>query len=68
MDIFQIGELTNQLSDELKFKINKRDLKGIVDTRNIIGHGYIVIKNDELWKTIHIELPNLIKQFDELFE
>lgn len=61
-DLLQIGELFNDLSNETLSSINKRDVRGIIDVRNYIAHGYIYIKNSELWKTIHFDLPNLIEQ------
>lgn len=65
-DLFQIGELFNKLSDETKRKLNNRDIRGIIDVRNFIAHGYIYIKKTEIWNTVHNDLPRLIEQIEEV--
>lgn len=64
-DLLQIGELFNNLSEECTKKLNKSDIRGIIDVRNYIAHGYIYIKNTEIWKTIHNDLPKLINNLQE---
>ena len=68
MDLFQIGEHINRFSEAVKKQINNEDLKGIIDTRNIIGHGYQQVDPDILWDTIDNECPKLISQLKELFK
>jgi len=65
MDVFQIGENINSLSDSCKSKILARDLRGIIDIRNHIAHGYIYIDGDTIWDTIHKDIPRLIGQLEE---
>ena len=68
MDLLQIGELFNTFSDEVKSQFNNRDIRGIIDVRNYIAHGYIVLNNRTVWKDIHDDLPRLIAQLKLLFE
>jgi len=66
MDLFQIGELVNHFSDELLMKINKKDVKGVIDIRNYIAHGYQIVNNNEVWTTLQNDLPKLIEQIEQL--
>ena len=68
MDLFQIGELFNSLSKEVKSKFDKRDIRGVVDVRNYIAHGYIVLNNRSIWNDIHNDLPRLMAGLKLLFE
>lgn len=66
MDIIQIGEHCNALSHETQNKIQKSDLRGIINLRNFIAHGYVMIEEDIIWKSIHEDLPRLIEQLNKL--
>ena len=68
MDLFQIGEHINRLSDDIKKKINTDDLRGVIGTRNVIAHGYQQIDMDIIWDSIDYECPKLLKQLEELFK
>ena len=68
MDLFQIGEHMNRFSPEIKKQIKAEDLRGIVDIRNIIGHGYQQVDENIIWDTIDYECPKLISQLKELFK
>ena len=59
-DLMQIGELFGNLSDDVRKTVNQSDIRGIKDVRNFIVHGYCQISNEEIWKTIHDDLPYLI--------
>ena len=67
MDIFQIGEHVNHLSDELVSKLDQNDVRGVVNIRNYIGHGYTVLKEKYINEVINIHLPRLIEQLKKLF-
>lgn len=66
MDLLNIGENANQLSDESKSQLNSKDLRGAVDFRNQITHGYVTIKEEMLWDTIHNNLPPFINSIQNL--
>ena len=68
LDLFQIGELFNGLSDETKKHFTKEECRGIVDTRNYIAHGYIELKDKSIWNTLYKELPPLVAKLEELFK
>ena len=44
MDIVQIDEHCSALSHETQNKIQKSDLKGIINLRNFIAYGYTRLK------------------------
>ena len=62
LDILQIGENFNHLSDEILKKIDKKDIRGIIGVRNFIAHGYSELDNKQIWDIAHVEIPNLIKK------
>ena len=65
-DILQIGENLTHLSNESANQINSRELKGIVDTRNIVVHGYAVVKEKLIYKSIIEDLPRLMTQINNI--
>lgn len=66
LDVIQIGEHTTNLSNERKNMIRKEDVRGVIDYRNQVVHGYVTIRNEELWNTIHNDLPKYIEQVKNL--
>lgn len=68
MDLFQIGEHFNNLSKQLRAKINTKDVRGIVDIRNKIGHAYFAVDPEIIEDTIEKECPRLIGKLKELFQ
>ena len=52
MYLFQIGEVTNRLSDDFKARYNHIDWRSIKGLRNIFAHTYEKIDISEVWKTI----------------
>jgi len=67
MDILQIGEGYSQLSDEIQVLLKKEDLSGIINIRNYIAHGYVVLDDAIIWNTIHSEIPRLINYLNAVF-
>lgn len=63
-DLFQIGELVERFPDSFLNKLNKKDVKGVIDTRNHVVHGYEKLKKDEIIKSVSFELPVLIKDIN----
>ena len=68
MDLFQIGEHFNKLSEDVRQQVGKKDVRGIIDTRNKIGHAYFDVDPVVIEDTIKIECPRLIAKLKELFE
>ena len=66
MDIFQIGEHVNHLSDDIKEKLDHNDVRGVVSIRNYIGHGYTVLKEKFINEVLNIHLPRLVEQLKKL--
>ncbi|MGB6067171.1 MAG: HepT-like ribonuclease domain-containing protein [Desulfomonilaceae bacterium] len=57
-----IGEGVSHLPDEIKSLYHDTELGEIVGFRNILAHGYFVIKLETVWSAIEEGLPNLEKQ------
>lgn len=68
MDLFQIGEHINKMSESTKSRLDKNDVRGVIDTRNIIGHGYKDVDPEIIQDTIEESCPKLISRLQELFE
>ena len=66
MDLLNIGENANQLSEESKAQLNARDLRGAIDFRNQIAHGYVTVEETILWETVHSDLPRFIDSIKKL--
>ena len=61
LNVFQIGEATNRLSNDCKEKINTVPWHEIYGTRNVIAHGYVKVKNEIIWEIVEKGVP-LLKQ------
>ena len=66
LDLLQIGENINHLSNETKLKLKREDLIGIVDIRNQVAHGYVFLNDKTIWLIIKNELPRLMEQIEKL--
>lgn len=66
LDLIQIGEKVNRLSDEFKAKLNKINIKGIIGFRNYLVHGYGTKGNNIIWNTLKNDLPNFIKEINNV--
>ena len=64
MDLLQIGENINHLTNETKLMLNKRDLVGIIDIRNQVAHGYVYLEDKIIWLIISNDLPKLMEQIE----
>ena len=68
MPVFQIGELTNALSDEMRASRPDIPWRDIVGMRNIVAHHYGEIKVATLWRTSRDDVPVLAEQIREILE
>ena len=62
MNLFQIGETSNNLTDELKDSLKMVPWHQMYGMRNIIAHGYEKVHESEIWKTIKNDIPDLKKK------
>ena len=66
-NLMQLGELAKDaLSDEAKAQIRTIPWQQIYGMRNRIVHGYAGVSMQIIWDTIHDDLPELQKEFEEL--
>jgi uncharacterized protein with HEPN domain len=59
MSLLQIGELANHLPDD--FIQAKSDIPWheIIAMRNVVVHGYDILKHQQVWKTVVEDIPTL---------
>ena len=65
MNIFQIGELSNQLSEECRETLNETPWHQIYGTRNIIAHAYVKVDNTVIWNIVENDIPRLRKEIND---
>ena len=67
-NIFQIGELTKQLSQEFVSQYNGVPWQKIKGMRDIIGHGYGTIKMNRVWETASKDIKPLHEYCNSLLK
>ena len=65
MNIFQIGEASNRLSEECKEEIDSVPWQEIYGTRNVIAHGYVTVNDEIIWNIIVNDIPALRRAINE---
>lgn len=66
MNIFQIGELANQLSEELKENNSNLPWDQMYGIRNRLAHAYIKVDDAIIWDTVKNDIPKLKEALDEI--
>lgn len=66
MNIFQIGELSNQISDKLHEQMNDIPWHQMYGIRNILAHAYIKIEDGIVWQTVKNDIPVLKERIDDM--
>jgi len=64
MNLFQIGESVNFISDKLKLEIDDIPWHRIYGIRNIIAHAYIKVDEEIIWETSKNDIPELKKRLE----
>lgn len=62
MQLVNIGEMVNRLSEQFREKHSSFLWHQIIGMRNQIAHGYFEIKASEVWETTINDVPELKKQ------
>ena len=65
-DLIQIAECVNSLSEEIVSRLPKADVRGLINIRNYIVHGYADVKDAIIWNSVQTELPGLINAIREV--
>lgn len=65
MNLFQIGEMVNTLSEECKESMQQIPWHQIYGLRNVIGHGYDKINEERIWDTVQTDIPKLYKEISK---
>ena len=66
MNIFQIGEIANQISEETRLLINDVPWDQMYGIRNILAHAYIKLDNSIVWQTVENDIPKLKSRLQEI--
>lgn len=62
MNLFQIGETVNSLSDECREEMHGIPWHQIYGMRNVIAHGYESLQEERVWATVVDDIPRLAEQ------
>lgn len=68
MNIFQIGELANQISEETRSALEDIPWRQMYAIRNILAHAYIKIDDEIVWDTVMNDIPKLENRLREIIE
>ncbi len=59
MNLLQIGEISNRLSDDCTGKISSIPWRKVYGLRNVIAHGYESLVEERIWDTIKNDIPKM---------
>ncbi len=68
MNLFQVGELSNQLSDSLRNSRSDMPWHKMYGIRNIIAHAYVIVDMETIWLTVKKDIPVLINQLADCLD
>lgn len=68
MSLLNIGEHANALTRDLWAEYKDIQWRKIVDLRNIVAHGYGELRMELVWNLSQKEIPQLVKQLEDLFK
>lgn len=66
MNIFQIGELANQVSEETQNLLRDIPWRQMYAIRNILAHAYVKIDDKTIWDTVVHDIPRLAERLKEI--
>ena len=68
MCIIQIGELTAQLSEEMKETYSDVPWQQIKSMRNLFAHDYARVDHEIVWETLKSSIPELGKECGDILD
>jgi uncharacterized protein with HEPN domain len=66
MNLLQIGEISNRLSEECTGQIPDVPWREIYGLRNVIAHGYESLVEERIWNTVKKDIPQLSQTLDRI--
>ena len=67
-EIVVLGEAARRLSTELRAAHPEVPWREIIGLRSVITHGYDQIDDDELWRVIERDLPDLLSKLEAILD
>ena len=64
--LFQIGEHSHKLSQDLKQQYSEFDWRAAYYFRNILGHDYESVSFNALWKSCKNKIPQLLRYVEKI--
>ena len=65
-EIVELGEAARRLSPEIRTAHPEVPWREIIGLRSVITHGYDQIDDDELWRVIERDLPDLLSKLESI--
>jgi len=65
-EIVVLGEAARRLSPEIRTAHPEVPWREIIGLRSVITHGYDQIDDDELWRVIERDLPDLLSKLESI--
>jgi uncharacterized protein with HEPN domain len=65
-EIVVMGEAARRLSLEVRAAHPEVPWRDIIGMRSVVSHGYDQIDDDELWRVIEYDLPELIRKLEAI--
>ena len=66
MTLINIGEMVKLVSDDIKRSNTSIPWRSIAGLRDVTAHGYMTLHMEDIWETVNIDLPVLMKQIRHL--
>lgn len=67
-ELVVLGEAARRLSQPLRDAHSEVPWREMIGMRSVITHGYDEVEEDELWKVIERDLPELIAKIEKILE
>ena len=61
-----VGEAASRLPPEFCANYPEVEWRKIIGMRNVLVHGYDVVRNDVLWDTVRESIPKLLNQVEQM--
>jgi uncharacterized protein with HEPN domain len=67
-NIVKVGEAATKVPEEIRASFQDVKWQQIISMRNQLIHGYFSSRDDIIWQTISVDIPELLDDLRELLE